>query len=147
MIRDRKLFFANILLWVYFGMIGLFAFWLFYPYKFLEIEQPVKVLTPVVEPGDPIVVSFNFEKFNDTRPEISLRLVDGIIYNLPTFKPQNTKGFTEDKAVAILVVPPNQPCGEYHIEWTATYRPNPIREEDVKYESEVFRINSGICNE
>ena len=139
---------ANVIVATMWGFALLFFFWTLYPYNPLEIEEPVKVLTPVVKAGDAVIVEFTFDKNTDVTPEVSLSLVDGVIYNLPTYSPSNVTGHTNNKAVNVLTIPPSMPCGEYHLHWEATYEMNPIRDVVVKYESEKFEIlNSEICNE
>ena len=138
---------ANLIVVIMWGFGLLIMFWCLYPYNPLEMEEPVKVLTPVVNAGDSVIVSFNFTKNTKITPEIHLSLVDGVIYNLPTYSPKNAVGHTDGKVVNVLTVPINQPCGDYHLRWVVSYEMNPVRTIEVEYESEKFRVNSNICNE
>jgi hypothetical protein len=121
--------------------------WLLWPYKPLEINELVHVVTKVVRPGEAVFVQFTFEKNTDVSPEISLALVDGVIFNIPTYQPQNPVGKTFNKMVGVLEIPMTVPCGTYHLQWTAKYKMNPIRVVEVKYESEQFEVVSPLCAE
>lgn len=120
---------------------------LFYPFNPLEIEQPVKVLQDEYNAGDTVVVEFDFKKNTSIIPEITLALVDGVVYTIPTYKPINQVGQVTGKRVAVLDIPLSIPCGEYHLVWVASYRYNTLRTVEVEYESEPFRINNTICAE
>ena len=139
----------NLLSWITLGLLSvllsIIGYYLFYPYNPLEIQEPVKVITKEVKPGDIIFVEFTFKKNTTVRPEISLALVDGVVFNIPDYSPINPTGETKDKRVGVLVVPTSVPCGEYNLKWVASYKMNPLRIVDVPYESEKFYINSKIC--
>ena len=139
--------FANLVIFIVYSFAGLVAFWLLFPYNPLVIEQPTKVLTPVVKTGEVIYVEFDFEKNTDIKPNITVALVDGVIFNLPEFSPINPIGHTSKKVVGILTVPMTVPCGEYHIDFSADYKMNPIRTVTVEYETEKFIIDSPLCAE
>ena len=138
--------FANIAICLMYLLVILFLYWTLYPYKPLEIEQPVKIVSEVHNPGDMIYADFNFEKNTNVKPDISLAIVDGVIFNIPSSTPQNSEGHNE-RVVGVLEVPSTVPCGIYHLHWTAKYRMNPIRTVEVKYESEKFEITSTLCAE
>lgn len=120
---------------------------LFYPFKPLEMYEPVRVLTKEVMPGDTIFVEFNFKKNTDIIPDITLSLVDGVVYNLPSYRPINKPGEVQGRVVGVMEVPASIPCGEYYLQWLASYRYNTLRTVNVEYRSEKFRINNTICAE
>ena len=129
------------------GIMGHMVYALCYPFNPLEVKGPVKVITKEVKSGDPVIVEFDFIKNTSITPEISISLVDGVIYNLPTISPSNHIGEIKGKRVSVMEVPMTIPCGEYHIHWTAKYKYNALRTVEVKYESEKFRVNSKLCSE
>lgn len=137
----------NITACLFIVLLGVIGVSLFYPFKPLIIYEPVKVLTKEVKPGDAIIVEFNFQKNTKIIPEISLALVDGIVYNIPSYRPQNIPGAVIGKKVAVMEVPNSIPCGTYHLHWTASYRYNTLRTVDVEYASEEFYISNTICVE
>lgn len=128
------------------ALLGIIVFYLFWPHNPLEIKSPVKTLTEEVDAGEVVFVEFNFKKNTEVRPDISLSIVDGVIFNIPEYSPINPVGETEGKVVGITI-PASVPCGEYHLEWVARYHMNPLRTVEVPYESEPFRVNSKICGE
>jgi len=141
----NKNLFANLFLALTVLISGTLLFWMVYPYDPLYIETPVKILTPVVSGGDDIIASFTFNKKTSVTPEISMSLVDGVVYNIPAYKPINVEGVTKGKVIRVLQLPDNIPCGVYHLHWVAEYQMNPIRVVQVKYESEEFLVESPIC--
>ncbi len=139
---------ANLIVATMWGFAGLFFFWYLFPYNPLEIDEPVKIMTPVVKAGDAIIAEFTFDKNTEITPEISITLVDGVVYTIPSYSPENVVGHTDDKLVRVMTIPVSMPCGIYHLHWTAVYKMNPIRDVTVKYSSETFKIlNDEICNE
>lgn len=139
--------FANLVIFIIYGLVLLFAYWIFYPYNPLEITTPVKVLTPVVKPGEVVYIDFEFTKNTPIKPEVKMALVDGVIFNLPEFSPINPVGDTDSKVVGVVTVPTTVPCGEYHIHFSADYQMNPLRVVTVEYETERFIVDSKLCAE
>lgn len=129
------------------GFTVLFWYWFLYPYQPLEMNEPVEIEQDVYHTGDVIYATFNFKKNTDIIPDISMSLVDGVVYTLPKYSPINPPGIIKDRVVGILQIPLSIPCGEYHLDWVASYQMNPIRTVDVMYESEKFRVESDYCFE
>lgn len=53
----------NLLTLLAIGILCLTLFWLLYPYKTIEVEEPMKILTPVIKAGDPIEYEVSYCKF------------------------------------------------------------------------------------
>ena len=134
-------------IFILYSFVALFGYWTFYPYNPLEIEYPIEVLTPIVAEGEMVYVNFDFQKNTKIKPDISMALVDGIEFALPSHTPINIPGTTSDKIVGILKIPTTIPCGQYYISFSADYQMNPIRIITVDYQTEVFIINSTLCGE
>jgi len=136
---------ANIIVLTMWTFASIFWYWSYFPYKPLEITEPVKILNKNVKPGETIFAEFSFTKNTNVTPEIHLSMVDGVIYNIPNYSPVNKPGETKSKIVGVLEVPGSVPCGEYHLHWEADYRMNPIRHIIVEYQSEKFYVDSPLC--
>ena len=127
------------------GFVFILWYWFLVPYHPLDIEQPVEIVNKKVAHGEVVLAKFNFTKYTDVTPDVSLALVDGVIFNVPKFSPQNQMGDVKDRVVGVLEIPKTVPCGEYHFEWTASYQMNPIRRVEVKYQSEKFLVEDDTC--
>lgn len=128
-----------ILLFIIF-IVSLFWFWYLYPYKPLEITSPLKVLNEnkTVEAGDLLYFQADFVKNTDISPVLQKRLVDGIVYSLPSTIPHNKTG--DSSKIVVNDIPRSIPPNLYKMEFTACYQMNPIREVCVDYETEKFIV-------
>lgn len=123
-------------------LLGLLAFWLFYPYKTTYLKQPIEILNPnnEIRIGDPIVMKLEVNKPNESQP-ISERFIvceDGNLVTLATSSvnlPAGTYVVINDKTLLPPKVALDAKC---KIQIVNTYRLNPVRTETVIWESEYF---------
>lgn len=135
----------NITILLTFFLFGYIVYSLFYPFNPLEMQEPVEVLNKKVKPGEMVLVNFNFKKNTKIIPDVSLSLVDGVVYIIPDYRPINPPGVVSDRIVGVMTVPMSIPCGEYLLKWVASYKYNAIRTVEVQYQSEKFYIDSELC--
>jgi len=115
-------------------------FWLFYPYKVLEIKQnPVMVKTKAVKAGQILVYNFDYCKYNNLEARVTRIISDGLEYNSPVTTSNREVGC--HNADSDFSVPTGLPAGgNYVLNITYTYKVNPLREIEVKAVTEKFTI-------
>lgn len=114
------------------------------PYNINEIEEPAKILTPVVEAGDDVVFNIKFCKKRDIQASITRLLVkveDPTSVRIPLIEftdnaPAKCNDFDVHEKIPEFVE-----SGKYIVYTSIVYRPNFIRG-DVEYnfETEPFSI-------
>ncbi|MCK9370284.1 collagen-like protein [Candidatus Dojkabacteria bacterium] len=122
------------------GVLGVFVFWLVYPYKTVTFnKEPFKVLTPVVKKGENLVYEVDYCKYTKVTPTTSKAFLDEIIFNLPdstaVYKPIGC-----DVIKFNLLVPTTLPIDTYVLQTTYKYKVNPIREIIVVAKTEPFSV-------
>ena len=110
----------------------------FYPYKTLWINEPMKVITPVVKAGEMLFINLEYEKFTDKPSDINKQLINGMIHtyeksysNLPKGKHKYTYG---------MVIPKFLSPGKYKVVFTVSYEVNPFRTVTKTFSSEEFTV-------
>lgn len=117
--------------------ISVVMFWLLYPYKTLEVYN-VNLLTKEVRGNDFLMYELEHCKFTDKQAILSKSFVDGIVYRaLPTIS--NVPPGCGIVTIAVRV-PDTLSPGEYYLKADALYKVNPIREIDIQYSTERFKI-------
>jgi len=122
-------------------------FWAFYPYKIIDVVSPAPNDFPVVERGGFQRTQLTYTKHSHLRPtNLTKVIICG--ENLVTLSAQNSVNlplgnFTINTNTQIVekVTP-----GSCFIEWTAEYKPNPIRDIVVQFRSEDFIIVDKYTN-
>lgn len=117
----------------------LVAFWLLYPYKTIEFNQPsARVETKQVERGGYLVYVIDYCKYTEKEANISRSFIDGLIYLTPDGISDVPKGCGEKRIQ--MYVPRNMPVGKYRIMQVRHYEVNPLRHIDIVYYTEEFEV-------
>jgi hypothetical protein len=116
----------------------LFAYWLFWPYEIIRLGK-FCVDTFQVEQGREICFVFEGEKLIDLPGEVLLELVNGHVETIKSYKVQNRPG-EKLKKRCISIPYQAKPEKDYHLRWTVTYHPNPIRSVSYMRESPHFEV-------
>jgi hypothetical protein len=127
--------FANILA-VY------FLYLMFYPFKTLEVYDPVKVVgSKVVKRGDQMVFEISYEKYVDVDVDRTRYVLcnDG---NLVTIAPDSVILPSGSHMFKInhFVIPAKISNSTCHMVWNSVYHVNPIRTIVVSFKSEDFTV-------
>lgn len=135
-------FFGNLLAWTV--LIALFGFTLqsyyelYWPVKVLEVETPVKILTPKVHPGESVKYEVHFCRYTDGVGKVTRTLYGPVIIPTAVVASLAEKGC---RVVTVLFpIPSDIPVGEYHIKWIAEFPVNERRTITKMYESENFMV-------
>lgn len=125
-----------------FGLLAVFYYWSFYPYKPLEVlNSPVPIRPPTVQSGKDQVVIATLRgcKNGKAIPTVTRSLIgQGSVIMTPSYPGVLSKGCsTLDQAI---IVPSFVTPGVYHWHWRVVYKVNPIRTETVQYDSQNFQI-------
>ena len=121
------------------ALLGLIAFWSYYPYKVrIDTVLPYKVITPVVEAGGSLQYQRHTTKVMDIQGIASCKIIDGIEYQLPT---RITTGEPRvDRSIQLVVIPDQIMPGNYRYVCTVVYRVNPIRTVEYNTTTETFKV-------
>lgn len=110
------------------------------------INIPLKFKTNVVitdkkvyNKGDNISIKWEYCKGTPKPADISVNLVDGIVYMLPMI--QSTRGVgCYDNYNTVAVVPYSLPVGKYHLTANIHYSLNSLKSIDYKVISNTFEV-------
>ena len=89
--------------------------------------------------GDPVGFRWNYCKGVDTTSRISVNLVDGLVYFLPSVSSNRTKGCYDDFTV-VTKIPEAIPKGTYYLTGVIHFRINPIKNINYTVSSTKFII-------
>jgi hypothetical protein len=123
------------------------AFWLFYPYKTVEVSQPYEITLPaadetglhIVEQGGILSYRFTFEKFTDVPPTVRRYFIDGLVFDAGTVEPVPVE-MGSGLRVSEVPIPKTLPPGDYFIEAEVVYQVNPIRSITHIFLTEPFTV-------
>ena len=122
-----------------FTLVLLFSYWLIYPYKPLEVKEPIEIINHTIQSGDNVLYEIEYCKNMDIPVTIRRRFVDGLVYHIPEFTTQMNDMGCREQIIAIEV-PKKLPPGEYKLYTEFVYHVNPIRDVVVKVDSENFIV-------
>jgi len=127
-------------------LIGVVAYWLFYPYKTIELTPTtdfeivagVEGEANVIEQGRTLSYAFAYEKYTDVIPDITRNFVDGIIFQSSV----GGMGLKRGSGFAIVEVriPRTLPPGRYYLEITREFHMNPLRTIIESDRTEAFTV-------
>lgn len=118
----------------------LWGYFLFYPFKIVELKR-FYVTNTVVKKGEFVNYILNFEKYRDTKPEITYYLVDGIRYELVGSGARQPEG--EAVLTGSKFIPTTEaiPAGRYKLQIDLSYKINSLREPiEYSWFSNTFEI-------
>jgi len=120
------------------GLMLTSMFWLFYPYKTMEIENYVTT-EKVYRPGDVLMYTFDYTKYNNLPAEVTRDIVDGSAHHIDDLFANIPSG-TDLHYTGSAVLPLNLLPGVYRLRTTRTQQFNPIRKITLVSESTYFTI-------
>lgn len=117
----------------------IFLYWLFYPYKILEIYGEVKTDKFEYIAGERIGYTIKYCKFLPINAKVHRALVNGIRTNYTELDSSVTVGCKKVE-VKDLIIPDFMDNGDYHIEITAEFKVNPVRTIRIPYQTNTFKV-------
>ena len=139
--NHRAIFYYKLsLLFFWLSLMALFGILalMFWPYKTLTFEQPVKVLTPIVKAGTPVTLEIHYCKYTNMTATVGTKIVNEVVTTLPDMTVNNPPGCRIMKSQ--ILIPFYMDPGIHYIERKIIYRPNPVREIMVSYRTENFVV-------
>lgn len=122
----------------------IYGYWYFVDGVFINV--PLKFSTTIgttdkqiYHYGDPVAFRWNYCKGVDTTSRISVNLVDGLIYFLPSVSSNRTKGCYDDFTV-VARIPEAIPKGTYYLTGVIHFRVNAVKNIDYQVMSTKFII-------
>jgi hypothetical protein len=126
--------------------LGLVSFWLFYPYRTMEIHNfsaanpnTIIVSAPSFKLGQPISYVLDYCKYTDVSPVVSRVLVDGQQISLTNPYGYLATGCHKD-LVQTAIIPDTINPGTYYLDMTLRYTVNPIRTITIHYVTNSFQV-------
>jgi len=116
------------------------AYYMYYPFKTLDVISGNKILTLEVEAGEYVKWEFVYCKYAEKAATINKHLVNDIIISIPPIKTNIDTGC--GNVTASLRVPKFAQPGEYHVKTVFEYEMNPLRTIIVQYETDKFNVIS-----
>jgi hypothetical protein len=137
----RKIYVANLVLIVISIAIGLYFIALtIYPWKIVKFDSDkIELLQTIVKPGEVMPMKYPFTKYVNIFPTIHRRIVNEVVYQLPTMQGSVGKG-RMDKWVYSLVIPSHLPTGRYKIIIDFVFRVNFTRDYTITISSDYFLV-------
>lgn len=122
------------------ALMGLFIFWLVYPYQTTDfINSPFPVQNKKVKVGGYVFYRVDYCKYTDLIPEVSKTFIDGVLYTIPpAVGAKNPMGCHTN--LVQTYVPKALVPGKYVIQINYKYHVNPLREIEIKTETEPFEV-------
>jgi hypothetical protein len=132
--------FAWLTLALAFGVVAYVGFYTLYPFKIVEIDQPIKILNKEVMRGEEVMLSAKWCKFAEYPTNTTAQIVDGIIYTIASDVQGTSPVGCFDK-IYPYTIPEKLPSGEYRIRITTNHIIHPVlRVERVQVETEEFIV-------
>ena len=122
-------------------LLGVYIFWMFYPYNPIVYNTPVyKVLNEnkIATVGGVLSYEVDYCKYTNKIPVVYKRYIDGIIYESPSGRGVVYKGCRiqrVDNLVPLTIIP-----GKYKMEVIVDYQMNPFRHIIYNNYTEDFTI-------
>jgi hypothetical protein len=132
---------SSVLLCISIFMLGVFAFWAFYPYKTLELKDdvfPILNKDKTIKQGGTLQFVSDNCKYVDLPATTSRAFVNSIIYYVPTTTTNIRKGC--GKVTINVSVSRELPPGKYYLHNIFQYKVNPVRIMTVEHNTEPFFV-------
>lgn len=130
------------IIWINFGLILIsvmyYGFVSIYPYEVIKINNPLKILTPVVKAGDRLIYIQDVEKFWDIAGTKNCRLEDGVVYYFRTTETNIPVGKSSDNVTVLVAA--GIPEGVYDYVCDVVYNISGFRQVKVQLRTEPFRV-------
>ena len=109
-----------------------------YPFKPLEVEEPILLRNNTIEQGGHVVYDIHFCKYTDKPATVQRYLADGLDTHISSLIINNPVGCKT--ATLHLDIPECTPPGMYRILHVATYDYPLGRKVTIRYETEEFEV-------
>jgi len=116
----------------------LFIFWQFYPRRVIVIETPIEVLNEKVTAGTAVDLRINYCKYHPIKGSVNVLLVDKFTLPIASFDGNLQIGCHQIDTK--MTIPTFVQAGTYRLDFSATYRLNPVREYKIDFWSEDFEV-------
>ena len=122
-------------------LVGLVGYWLFYPDNVVVVTNPntIKVDKTVYYAGDRITYTFSYCKTRPIVAEVSRALVDDF-RTLYDMKQSDLPIGCHTISTNELTIPNFEPSGTYHLNISAVYPINPLRDYTVLMRTVDFKV-------
>jgi hypothetical protein len=127
------------------GCIVLFAvtttFWLWWPYNIIDIETPIKILTPQVKQGHYAEMEITYSKHANMPGRRQIQLENGMVVILE--KEAMVSNLSVGKNITYRAgfrIPHNYPTGYCHATITISHDVNPMRTVTEKFSTQEFEV-------
>lgn len=120
---------------------GVFFFWVLYPYKIIEFKDsvyPVLNEGHVVKQGENLIYLVRYCKYKDQSFTITRSFVDGVIYTSPQITSNKPEGCHDN--LVYVEVPKAIPTGKLTLEILYQGKVNPVRTIDIIKKTEPFTV-------
>lgn len=114
------------------------GFWLWYPYKTIEVSQPYIVKDKVVKKDTFTSYSFHYCKYTNIQPIVQKAFVDGIVFDAE-YASAVTRDGCRDTTVP-LHIPETLPTGQYRLRIITQYKMNPLRTITYTRFTDTFKV-------
>lgn len=115
-----------------------------WPYNILSVQEPFKILTPVVKNGTSVEYQLVYTKRYQISGRVIVQLVNTHAVTIADFPSNMLKGSGtatgSHKTPFNIMCPPEK--GPYYLTWTAIYHPWPWLTKEYIFKSEVFSLTS-----
>lgn len=138
---------GNIFLFGIYILIGVFAFWAFYPYHPLEVKDIHIIGDKTICKGKPVFYEMTYIKNSKVKPTLTKTLVDGIVFHLSeidAYSPTFIKNGNVINLTLGQIIPETTPEGIYNLHIDARYQVNPLRSVVVQMQTDEFKVKD--CN-
>jgi len=121
------------------------AYMMFLPMKVLVVNNydknnPVKVDTKVLLPGETLEYHLDYCKYTDIRPSVRRTLVDGQVITLADIPSTSLPRGCGVTLISNVTIPLTLNPGEYYLDVIAEYPVSFFRIERVHYRTEYFKV-------
>jgi hypothetical protein len=117
------------------------TWWLYFPYNVIDIETPIKILTPQVKQGSYAEMEITYSKNRDLPGRRQIQLENGMVVILD--KEAMVSNLSVGKNItyrAGFKIPHNYPVGYCHATITISHDVNPMRTIVEKFSTAEFEV-------
>lgn len=122
------------------------AYWVFYPFKVVEVDQPYVLHETEIRAGDILQYTFEYCRYTDADVDVQHQLVGTINIRITGESTIDLVGggLRLHKGCGTITkgvfIPSNIPVGTYHLEEHLRYYIHPLRTILLNFRTESFRI-------
>jgi len=121
------------------GILGYIMVQMFYPYKTIDIKEPMKVLNTPVKRGEVVRFELDYCKYTEADAEVSYVLYNDVSITYPPRISHAPIGCHVASSSAVLI-PEYAPLGEYYVKFNIEYTINHYRTIIKSFDTEIFEV-------